>query len=202
MRRLVFATLFTFFGAFGLLVYQKSAEAKQEIPLLIDTTGYPTIGPIGAPNRFVLFEDFRCKSCRTFHDTVLPELRSRYIDTGIAQLTIIPLAIIRGSEPMANAAIEVYRQNPDLFFSYASRLFEAKEGSIPELVYLAHDLSIDQIALGQCLLNDCHHAELEKNIDWAHEIMGPVFSTPALYLNGIKVSALNLNAVASRMEEP
>lgn len=51
-----------------------------------DLSNQPVLGQEDAPVTLVVFEDFKCPNCKRFEEEFLPEIRSKYIDTGKAKL--------------------------------------------------------------------------------------------------------------------
>ena len=47
-----------------------------------------SLGKEDAPNTIVEYASMTCPHCATFHKTVLPELKTKYIDTGKARLIL------------------------------------------------------------------------------------------------------------------
>ena len=150
-----------------------------------------TMGSAEAPVDLVVIEDFLCPSCRSFHETHFPQIQRDYIDSGKARYTVVPIAVVRGSTPLANAALAVYQQSPDLFFPYADKIFEQihrpmkKMATQQELLSIAQELGkINTEQLKACIDSHCNRDVMERNLEWAHHKMGSHFVLPALYMNG------------------
>ncbi|MBS0626134.1 MAG: thioredoxin domain-containing protein [Verrucomicrobia bacterium] len=169
----------------------------------IETAGCPCVGKKEAPVEIVLFEDFRCSTCRTFNETVLPEIETKFISSGRAKFTLIPLAFLRGSKPMANAALAVYQMAPDRFLPYVHTLFQAHAPLDQQgLLEAAQRVGgIDLVKLEACLASHCHYAELDRNMEIAKEVMGKDLGTPALYVNGVSTSTSSFEAVRSVVDK-
>ncbi len=175
------------------------------MPVDFDTKGFPTIGDSKAKVEFIIFEDFRCAHCCYFSDEIYPQIKKAYVDTGLASYTIVPLAFMNKSKPIGNAALAVYRQNPNRFFDYAHELFKACiEGKIPdehELYRMAKKVGgINLVRLEECLESHCYYEELENNLHLAQRLMGKEFGTPTLYINGVPGPTSSFKAVQSKIE--
>ena len=175
------------------------------MPVDFDTKGFPTIGDSKAKVEFIIFEDFRCTHCCYFSDEIYPQIKKAYVDTGLASYTIVPLAFMNKSKPIGNAALAVYRQNPNRFFDYAHELFKACiEGKIPdehELYRMAKKVGgINLVRLEECLESHCYYEELENNLHLAQRLMGKEFGTPTLYINGVPGPTSSFKAVQSKIE--
>ncbi len=183
-------------------------KKSQPAPVQIHISGSPTLGRKNAPIQMVLFEDFRCPSCRSFNVKLLPRIQESYITPGYASFTIVPLAFLPESKPLANAALAVYQIAPDRFFSYVHGLCqgfgerETKTSIQEQLINLAKSIGgIDLLQFKACVMTDCHEATLEKNLALAKEIMGEEFGTPTLYINGVPGSTGSFSSIQTMIEQ-
>ncbi len=199
---LVLATLFLAVGAFIGAAYQDSLQLPA--PLVLTTTGFPTTGNPAATVEIAVFEDFRCHNCRAFNEKQVPQLEAQYVATGKARYTMVPLAFMRGSKPMANAALAVYHSTPDRFFPYAKELFlfpEGKKVTDTALLEIAQKVGgINLANLQKALETRKYYAELRENLEWAQGILGKDFRTPALYINGIPTPTASYDLIQMRIE--
>lgn len=188
----------------GWFYYTKSLPT----PVRIEVAGCPVLGQKDAPIQMVLFEDFRCGSCRSFNMKLLPRIQEHYIDPGHVKFTIVPLAFISGSKPLANAALAVYHIAPERLLPYMHGLsqglgeIETKTPVEQQLINLAKAIGgIDLLQFKTCVMTDCHEATLEKNFLLAKEVMGQEFGTPMLYINGMPGSTVSFEAIQA-MTDP
>lgn len=191
---------------FSALVY-RWVVSSQPVPIMV-TDGHPSIGSRDAKVGLLIVEDFRCTACRTFIEEVFPQIRERYIDTGIAYCILVPVAFLDGSKPLANAALAVFKLAPDKFFAFVHAVFrhfgtrEIHGSERSELLRIAEDIGgIDLDELQQCVESNCYFTELDRNLHWAERIMGKEFGVPALYINGIPTSTVSLDGIAGRIEK-
>jgi protein-disulfide isomerase len=70
----------------------------------IEPTGEATLGVAAAPVVLVYYTDYRCSSCRVFATETLPELRTRFVDTGVLRVVVKDLGLSVESVVIANAA--------------------------------------------------------------------------------------------------
>lgn len=203
---LVLVTALLAFWAFAGVFYLLH-QKKQRLGS-VDFSGSPAFGRKDAPGEMVLFEDLECGGCRAFNLEVLPALRKNYIDTGLVRLTIVPLAFLPGSKPLANAALAVYKIAPDRFLAYIdaicheSKGADSKEAIQQKLINLAKAIGgIDLLEFKSCVMTDCHYSTLEKNFLRAKEVMGRDFGTPTLYLNGLSISTDSFQAVEAELKQ-
>lgn len=194
------AALFLFLGGaiFHLL--------KMPDKIHLNTKGYPTLGKADAKIEMVLFEDLKCPHCCAFSTQVFPLIQEHYINSGLVRYVIVPLAFLEGSKPVANAAIAVYRQNPNRFFDYTKVLaFLCLKNQYPtedELLKIAKNIGgINLVQLQECIDTHCYYEELDRNLAWAKKLMGKNFGTPSLYIDGISTSTLSFRTIQTRMDK-
>ncbi|ATN74315.1 dihydromonapterin reductase [Coxiella burnetii] len=163
----------------------------------IDTKGQPTLGNPAAPVHIVAFEDLKCPNCARFNVEVLPAIKKKYINTGVAKYILITLAFLPGSPPAGNAALCLYKQNKNYFFPFVSYLYQHQPdetqnwATIPRLLQFARN-SVPQANMKQlsnCIFSSRYSGALQKNLKIAEKTMNPV-ATPAVYVNGVNVEPL------------
>ncbi len=173
-------------------------------PIAVDTVGQPTIGNPKAKVEVVVFEDFRCQTCWLFNQQVYPKIQQKYITSGQVRYTLVPLAFLDDSKPIANAALAVYKIAPDRFFAYAHEAFNYYQHHEPDeksLLALAAKVGgIDLEQLESCIATHCHYPEIERNFYWARDLMGPDFGTPALFINGVRTSPKSYRVIETRID--
>ena len=87
-----------------------STKPRAHRPLLLK--GEPALGDASAPLTIVEFSDFECSYCRRFHEQVMPQLTSKYIDTGLVRIhKDLPLPFHPHAMPAAAAARCAGEQN-------------------------------------------------------------------------------------------
>lgn len=163
----------------------------------INTHNQPTMGDPKAPLKVVVFEDLKCPNCMRFNTQVLPKVIKTYVKPGKANYTMILLAFIPGSLPAANAASCAYAQGKQKFFEYVERIYNNQPpetenwATIPNLMLFAsHVNGLNQDKFAQCLVKNPYNQVYTDNMKIASKIMKEV-ATPAVYINGVKVSPLN-----------
>jgi protein-disulfide isomerase len=79
---------------------------KVESPLIMDAplTGDFLMGKKEAPLTIVEYASLSCPHCANFHNTVLPKLKQKYIDTGKVRLIVRPFPL---NEPALKASMLV-----------------------------------------------------------------------------------------------
>jgi protein-disulfide isomerase len=201
-KALVLATAASLLTLFGVVtIVCKVNESK---PIEMNTGGFLSIGKMSAPVEIVLIEDFRCKNCCKFSEKILPKIYGKYVKTGKARFVLVPVAFLSGSQSVANAALQVYQNHPDRFFSFLKEILaQAQEGEMKagELVRLARRIGgINLANLQGAVEQGSYDIELAKNMEWARNLMGARFKTPAIYINGVRTDSFSYESVAKEIE--
>ncbi len=119
-------------------------------PLLLQ--GEPALGDSRAPLTIVEFSDFECSYCRRFHEQVMPQLTSEYIDTGLVRFVHkdLPLPFHPHAMPAAAAARCAGEQNR--YWDMYSRLFEQQNClDCKGVMAIAAGEELDSAALQACM---------------------------------------------------
>lgn len=199
IKRMMSVIIAAFIIAGLFFFYEKSFITKETLPkaVIINTDNQPVLGNTSAKIHIVSFEDLKCMNCARFNNAVFPAIKKKYIDTGIANYTMINLAFVPGSMPAANAARCVYQQNSDAFFDYVDAIFKNQPpenqnwATIPTLLTFAANVKgIDTDLLADCLIKSPHTSFIENNLQTAIAVMTPPVSTPTVYINGVLVKPL------------
>lgn len=81
------------------------AQLLPEIPERVLPGGLLEIGDPNAPVSLLLFTNYACAYCKTFHDQIEPRLLSDYVRPGSLRLTIAPFPLRKYAESDAAAAM-------------------------------------------------------------------------------------------------
>jgi protein-disulfide isomerase len=149
----------------------------------------------------VIFEDFKCEYCKQFSSEILPQIKSKYIDTNKISYKVMPLAFIHGSRPIANAAIAIYELKKDQFFAFLKKISQkdVKAESKEDLINIAKNLEGVNLEIFKEFLNqDIFDNYLQNNLIYAKKIMKS-FQVPTIYLNGHKIK--NVEKINDKIEE-
>ncbi|MBM7660042.1 protein-disulfide isomerase [Bacillus mesophilus] len=92
--------------------------------------GQPILGDENAPVTVVEFGDFKCPACKAWGDTVFHDLVSEYVDTGKVKFVYVNV-LFHGKESQLGslAAETVLQQNPDAYWEFHKKLYEAQPSS-------------------------------------------------------------------------
>lgn len=202
-KSLIVSTVAAAFALFGFAVVDHISNPRQTNIAVKEKRSFPTMGPAAAPIEILLIEDFQCRTCREFSQKVIPKIQVEYVDSGKARFVLVPVSFLSGSQMIANAALEVYKQNHDRFFPYLKEIL-AHEGVVKkeDLLRLAQrvgGINLDKLSV--CIEKGCHNRELDQNLNWARDTMGAQFRTPALYINGAPGSTYSFEAIQYQINQ-
>lgn len=189
------------------LVFLAKPHDKRNPVLKIDTTDQPVLGKPDAKVHIVVFEDLKCIACKIYNNTVLPQIKTDYIDKGIANYTVINVAFIPGSMPAANAARCLYNQNPAWFFSFVDNVYKNQPpenedwATIPRLVQFANVIpGVDADKLSHCIYDSPYTGFIQNNFAQAGKLQGSTISTPAIYINGRLVDPPSIETLSKAID--
>ncbi len=193
-----------FFLLAGIFIVKYTPTKTQ----FIDTEGQPIIGSHAASVQVVIFEDLNCVWCAHFSREGYPKLKEEYIDTGKVQYSIILLAFLPGSKAKANAALEINRQNPQLFFPFVEEVYK---GQIPgeessDKSDFFNDIvakvpGINEQRILESMKMGRYNNKLKENLDLAKRVMTTQFGTPTIYINGKRIEELDYDSVKEHIEK-
>lgn len=166
-------------------------------PLELDYGKMPTRGSAEAKVKIVEFGDYKCPTCAYFSQTVMPQIKAEYIDTGKASFSYQNWTIISPEADSMTAAIAgqaIYHQNNDAFWKYYDAMFknqnpnEHMEWATPEFILnLAkqENLGIDLDLLKRNIDEQTYADEVKEQNSFAakHQFTG----TPTVLINGEKL---------------
>ena len=180
-------------------VISKPKSASTEVRDVADTTnagppqGY-LIGKVDAPVKILEYADFECPSCGNWATVTEPDVRSRIINTGLANLTYLdfPLNIHKNTLAASNAAACADEQGK--FWQMHDRLFqsqdewngEATEQPKPFFKRYAGEVGLDVAKWETCFDARKYQKRIEGNL--ADGLRRGVYSTPT-FIIGTKMYA-------------
>jgi protein-disulfide isomerase len=118
-------------AALGYVATKTKSSSVQTIETTDTTNAGPSqgylIGKVDAPVKILEFADFECPSCAGFATVTEPDVRTRIVDAGIANLTYLdfPLTMHRNTLAASNAAACADEQGK--FWPMHDRLFQAQD---------------------------------------------------------------------------
>jgi protein-disulfide isomerase len=151
------------------------------------------LGAENAPVTIIEYASFSCPACAQFHETVLPELKKNYIDTG-------KVRFIFREFPAGNAEIGAigalvarcvadspakYFKTADALFDQQMAIFQAAQQNQHRQKFLdiARASGVSEEEYSKCVSDPDQIAKLNAQAEEAHKKYG-ITSTPTLVLDG------------------
>jgi len=181
----------------GIVYWRTSSDAgpggKPDLAELMTPGPLPDIslGREDAPNTIVEYSSMTCPHCAQFHQFVLPELQTKYIDTGKARLIFREFPLDRLA---AYANMLARCAGPDRFYPMLSALFETQsawalpgEDGLEQLRLVGKQAGFTTEKFDQCIGDEDLFNKITETRTRGHETFG-VQSTPTFFINGEKLT--------------
>lgn len=149
--------------------------------------GDAALGRADAPVSVIEYSSLGCPHCATFHATVLPRLKTSYIDTGKVRWTVRDFPL--GQLALAGAVV-ARCAGPDGYLALLERLFRAQEAwmtnadPIAALEKIARQAGVDKKQFDACLAD---RKLIDGLIARAREVEQTVSGTPTFLVDGERV---------------
>ncbi len=145
------------------------------------------LGKDDAPVTIVEYASLTCGHCATFHNTVLPSLKTKYIDTGKVRLILREFPL----DNLAAAASMLGRcAGGDKTYPLVSKLFEKQadwafvQGNpVPSLLKIAEEFGFTKDTFDKCLTDQKMLDGVTGTRDRGSKTFG-VRATPSFFING------------------
>ncbi len=144
------------------------------------------LGKPDAPVTIVEYASMTCGHCASFHNTVLPTLKEKYIDTGKAKLILREFPL----DNLAAAASMLARCAGDKSYDVVSALFKSQEqwafvqgNPVPALFKVAEGAGFTKESFDKCLTDQKLLEGITATRDRANKSFA-VNSTPTFFING------------------
>ena len=162
-----------------------SAESETRGEIARSAVAYEE-GDVSAPVHVVYFDDYVCDDCARFSKEAVEPLRTQWVATKRARLTVVDLAWHRGSVAGSAAAWCAAKQGK--FWEMHDALFARQEVwkravDIPAaLVVYAGEMGMDTASFARCASDKSHQRRLDEAEDVTRKFA--VRGTPAFVVNG------------------
>jgi protein-disulfide isomerase len=156
------------------------ADLMQAGPL-----GDVVIGKADAPVTIIEYASMTCGHCATFHNTVYPEMKKKYIDAGKVKYILREFPL----DPLAAAGFMLARcAGNDKYHAMIEMLFNKQkdwvvQNPIPPLLALAQQAGFTKDSFESCLKDQKVLEAIESVRTHGAEKLG-VNSTPTFFING------------------
>lgn len=179
-------------------------------PLTLDYDKTPLLGSADAKVKLAGFSDYKCPTCAWFNESIVPQLKADFIDSGEVSFSHQNWTIIyNDSYTAALAGLAVYHQSNEEFWKFNDALFAAQKPEMQQvwattdfLVDVAANagLNIDLDQLRHDIDNQTYKEELDKQNAFARK--NNFSGTPTLLINGEKYTgALNYQGIKAAIEK-
>lgn len=168
------------------------APADDTSPAIVEMT----MGPVDAKVTLVEYASFTCPHCATFHQSVLKQLKTDYIDTGKVHFIYRDVYFDR---PGLWGSMLARCDGPDRFFGIADMLYKQQREwlSADDALGISNNLrrigkvaGMDEDKINACLA-DAGKAEALMTWFEANMKTDDVSSTPTLMINGTQHSNMS-----------
>lgn len=198
MQSLTLITILVVFiglGAFTLIQsFQSGANSNEPKRVNLNIKNQPVIGDSKAPVTIVEFGDYKCPSCKMFHDTVYPLLKKDYIDTGKVKMVFRNFQFL-GQDSVTAGMIgkAIYQQNKAAFWKYYDLIYtnqqeETKVWATPEYILPLVKKEIPEVdtnKISKALKDKVYEQEIAKDNQYAQSLQ--LGGVPAVFVNGIPI---------------
>jgi len=164
----------------------------KEVDKLI-RAGAPVLGNPEAKVTVVEFADFQCPYCGKYFETVFPEIKKNYIDTGKVKFIYMDFAFL-GVESQWAAEAAKCASEQGKFWEYHDHLYENQSGenggafSVDNLKKFASDLKLNKGQFAECLDGHKYAKKIEEE-----KALGQKFGvrgTPGTFINDFFINGL------------
>lgn len=143
------------------------------------------LGKADAPITIVEYASMTCGHCATFHIETLPELKTKYLDTGKAKFMLREFPL----DPLAAAAFMLARCQGDKREAVVDLLFkQQKNWAYTDKPLEGLQATLRQTGMGADAFNKClEDKDLYQNVLKVHRRAADKFaitSTPTFFING------------------
>jgi protein-disulfide isomerase len=167
-----------------------ASEPAPAVPAVAE--GDKVLGNADAPVTIVEYFSLGCIHCKNFHETILPKLKTDYIDTGKVRLVFrdFPLDGIS-----FGAALMTRCVNDLAYFAMVDTLFKQQEtwhvdNGMGQLANIVKGAGMDQAALDACLNNQANKDKIVALQKEATDTL-KVNSTPTFFINDRVLSGVS-----------
>lgn len=174
------------------------ADLAQAGPL-----GDVVMGKADAPVTIIEYASMTCSHCATFHNTVYPEMKKKYIDTGKVKYILREFPL----DPLAAAGFMLARcAGNDKYHAMVEMLFNKQkewvvQNPIPPLLALAQQAGFTKDSFESCLKDQKTLEAIESVRTHGAEKLG-VNSTPTFFINGKQFRGTMTMAELDKQIEP
>ncbi|MBL4596373.1 MAG: DsbA family protein [Robiginitomaculum sp.] len=147
------------------------------------------LGNPDAPVTIIEYASLTCPACATFHRTIYPELKAKYVETGkvrfiFRQFPTAPARLAVGGEAVARCkgSSDIYFEVVDLLFE-KQRLWVSSQNPGQALRDLGATVGISAAEFDACVADEANVTRIQEVVKHAVDTWA-VNSTPSFIING------------------
>ena len=196
----------------GILAYAVLVGPPPPFVANINLDGQPVTGNPDSKINVVEFADFKCPSCKQFHDEVFQKLNADYIKTNKIAFYFLnfPISGSTGLDTAnaSNGAECVYHIDNAAFWKYYDAVYANQQSesqiwaTTDNLVKIITDnnvLPAEQIQpVTDCINNKTYSADIDNDVKEGNN--AHVNQTPSIFVNGKKMSSLLYSALKKEID--
>jgi len=171
----------------------------------IDISSYPTFGNKRAPFQFVIFEEFACLECQRFHAEDLPIIFKKYVNTGIAKVSLIPMAYLDLSEAPCQAALSMCLTQNQFYLPFLSFIFHnPNPWTSPVNIFLNFAYETLQFS-PETSLKILKNAQIDSLINYGQSICDKIYEVdihmPTIFINNQRLENISIKGIEEKLKE-
>ena len=151
----------------------------------------PYLGNKKAPVKIVEFADFKCPTCKDFHDKILPSLKKDYLLTGKAVFYFTNFQFLGNDSVLAGVVGEaLYRQKNEFFWKYYDALYKHQGREdvcwlTPKFIVFILKKYLPEVDVEK-IIEDMQNKKYEKIVYKENDLAlkAHVKEAPTLFING------------------
>ncbi|WP_172252705.1 DsbA family protein [Saccharibacillus deserti] len=188
---------------------QTAAPAEPVILTSYDASKQPTLGNPDSDVKIVEFGDYKCPDCKIWTETVLPELKTKYLDTKEASFQFADYPFLADdSMLLALGGEALHAQNPEYFWAYNKAVYANQDENKVKESWVTEEALVDLVKenvkgadiekFTADLKNKTYQAAVDADVKAGDD--SKITGTPSIFVNGTRVDNPTLENVEKAIE--
>ena len=159
-----------------------------------------TMGDPKAPVKMVEYASASCSHCATFNNTVFPEFKTKYIDTGKVHYTLKEF-LTPPNELAAAGFLTARCAGKERYFTVLDAIFRSQQEIFQTgdmrgvLLRIAQSAGLTEAQFNACITDEAALKSLNERVERAVK-QDRIASTPAFFINGKAVASGEISLAA------
>jgi protein-disulfide isomerase len=214
-RYFVLYTAIIIVVAVALFMINQQSKGGDEGSVSLDsapsTVAQPVMGEASAKVSIVEFGDYKCPTCKAWGETVWPQLKADYVDTGKATFSYINV-LFHGEESVtgALASESMLKLYPDQFWDFHKKLFDEQPDNGHNSSWLTDEKVLE---VAKAVVPDLNEEQLKATMEMeeASKLVGldeilvnqfGVKFTPTIMINEVQITnPFDYEAIQAAIEQ-